>query len=76
MVEIVKVKRETNKINRIITTKKVSEQEAKDLILFSSDNFIFFLIRENGVLLNGEKYLNKVSPHSCDFSRELGDAKK
>lgn len=60
MVEIVKVKRESNKIKRIISIKQVTEQEAKDLILFSSDDFIFFLIRENGILFDGEKYLNKL----------------
>ena len=60
MVEIVKVKRESNKIKRIISIQQVTEQEAKDLILFSSDDFIFFLIRENGILFDGEKYLNKV----------------
>ena len=60
MVKITKIKKETTKVSRIVYSRKVTENEAKDLIIFSNEEKVYFLIKENKNVLDGEKYLNKV----------------
>ena len=60
MVQITKIKKESNKVSKIIFSRQVTEQEAKDLILFSSNSSIYYLIKEDSTVFEGEKYLSKI----------------
>ena len=60
MVQITKIKKESNKVSKIIFSKQVTEQEAKNLILFSSNSSIYYLIKEDSTVFEGEKYLSKI----------------
>lgn len=60
MVQITKIKKETPKVSRIIFSHQATKDEAKDLIIFSSEEKVYFLIKENKNVLEGEKYLEKI----------------
>ena len=60
MVQITKIKKESAKVSKIVFSRQVTEQEAKDIILFSSNSSIYFLIKENSIVFEGEEYLNKI----------------
>ena len=60
MVQITKIKKESAKVSKIVFSRQVTEQEAKDIILFSSNSSIYFLIKEDSIVFEGEEYLNKI----------------